>query len=182
MRRGRSTGGRFTPEAANARSGSLPRMDRRGPIAAIAIVAVVLVGGAAVLAFGGGTKTLSEAETRDLLGQLPYEFEFREVPAPDGASGAVAGQVVGPHHTVVRFGVSLGRGGSPVSLGPHTDLADATGGETFRVTSDDMLVVDGGLVANPRLRTAAQWNESARMIVAIEGKLCRATEGEPCAI
>ncbi len=130
----------------------------------------------------GGTKTLSEEETKQLLRELPYRFEFQPVEVPEDADGAVGGVVHGPHGTVLRFGVSLGRGGDPVSLGPHTNLADATGGETFRVTTDDMLVVGGKLRPNPRLRTAPQWRMSAVMGARIEGKLCRATEGKPCAI
>ena len=128
------------------------------------------------------TKTLSEGETKELLRELPYRFEFRPVDDPDGATGAVAGTAYGPHGTVIRFGVSLGRGGDPVSLGPYSNLSDATGGETFRVTGDDMIIIDGKLEANPRLKTGAQWRESATMLVDIEEKLCKATEGKPCAI
>lgn len=75
---------------------------------------------------------------------------------------------IGPHRTVVRFGISLGRGGDPVLLGPGTDTADATGGETFRVTDDTMVIVNGKLKAGKQFHTAAQWNESARMVVDIE--------------
>lgn len=138
--------------------------------------------GVALLVSGCGTKTLDEAEVKQLLRQLPYRFEFRPVDPPDGASGAVAGRVIGPHRTVVNFGISLGRGGDPVPLGPGTDTADATGGETFRVTDDTMVTVNGKLKAGDQLHTEAQWNESARMIVDIEEKLCRAITGKPCAI
>lgn len=151
-------------------------------VAGILIVGLAIGVGTAVAMLGPDTRTLSERETRQLLLQLPYDIRFRDVSTPEGASGAVAGRLVGPHHTIVRFGVSLGRGGSAVRLGPHSDLGNAIGGETFRVTSDDMLVVRDKLVANPRLRTTAQWKESARMIVAIEEKLCWATEGKACAI
>ncbi|HEX6456884.1 MAG TPA: hypothetical protein VF009_10255 [Solirubrobacterales bacterium] len=130
----------------------------------------------------GGTKTLSEGETKQLLRQLPYRFEFQSVAVPSGASGAVAGVAYGPHHTVLRFGVSLGSEGEPVSLGPHSDLADATGGETFRVTGDDTLIVGGKLQFNPRIKTRAQWNTVTTMHVDIEEKLCRATEGHACPI
>lgn len=146
---------------------------------ALAVGAILL---AIVVTGCSDAKALSEGETKELLRELPYRFEFRPVDKPDGATGAVAGTAYGPYGTVVRFGVSLGLGGAPVSLGPHSDLANATGGETFRVTGDDMLVVNGKLKANPRLKTGAQWQESAKMLVDIEEKLCEATEGKPCAI
>jgi hypothetical protein len=117
----------------------------------------------------GTTRTLDEAEVKQLLRQLPYRFEFRQVDPADGASGAVAGRVMGPHRTVVHFGISLGRD-------------DATGGETFQVTDDAMVIVNGKLKVGDQIHAAAQWNESARMIVDIEEKLCRATTGKPCAI
>lgn len=128
------------------------------------------------------TKTLSVGETKKLLRELPYRIEFKPVTTPEDASGAVAGVAHGPHRTVLRFGVSLGRGGDPVSLGPNSNLANATGGKTFRVTTDDMIVVGGKLRPNPRLETSAQWKTSATIAVDIEQKLCRAAEGEPCAI
>jgi hypothetical protein len=129
-----------------------------------------------------GPKTLSEAEAKSLLRQLPYLFEFRPVRVPQGASGAVAGRVIGPHGTVVRFGVSLGSEGEPVSLGPHTDFGDATGGATFRVTDDAWIVVNGNATFGKQIRTQAQWHEAATMNVDIEEKLCRATEGKPCPV
>jgi len=144
--------------------------------ALVAIVAVVL------LVRDPGPKTLGEAEAEQLLRELPYRFEFRPAPVPDGASGAFSGLAFGPHGTVLGFGVSLGREGDPVSLGPHSDLADATGGETFRITDDGMVVVDGKVEVGPRIKTAAQWKQTSTMAVAIEEKLCRATEGRACAI
>jgi hypothetical protein len=147
------------------------------------LLAVALIGLLAMsLQACGGAKTLNDEETKALLRQLPYRFEFRPVAVPDGASGAVAGVAYGPHHTVLRFGVSLGREGDPISLGSHSDLADATGGETFRVTGDDTLIVDGRLRFNPRIKTKAQWHTVASMHVDIEEKLCRATEGHACPI
>lgn len=156
----------------------LPSERARG----LALTIAVAVAGVLALQSCGGTKTLSEEETKQLLRQLPYRFEFRSVADPAGASGAVAGTAYGPHHTVLRFGVSLGRGGAPVSLGPHSDLADATGGETFRVTGDNTLIVGDKLRFNPRIKTRAQWHTVTDMHVDIEEKLCRATEGHACPI
>jgi hypothetical protein len=45
-----------------------------------------------------------------------------------------------------------------------------------------MLVVNGKLVQGRQIHTEAQWNESARMRVDIEEKLCQATTGKPCGI
>jgi hypothetical protein len=41
-----------------------------------------------------------------------------------------------------------------------------------------MVIVNGKLKAGDQLHTAAQWNESARMVVDIEEKLCRANDGQ----
>jgi hypothetical protein len=49
-------------------------------------------------------------------------------------------------------------------------------------TDDAVIVVNGAITEGRQIRTKAQWNESATMIVDIEEKLCRATEGKPCAI
>lgn len=160
------------------------KLGPRGRVAfALGVGIVVVATALAVSVFGSnGPKTLSEAETKSLLRQLPYRFEFRPVRVPQGASGAVAGRVIGHRGTVVRFGVSLGSRGKPVSLGPHTDFADATGGATFRVTDDAWIVVNGRPTFGKQIRTATQWHEAATMNVDIEEKLCRATEGKPCAV
>lgn len=158
-------------------------MARRRTLITAGVAFTAIAAGIVALVSGfGATRTLDEAEVRQLLRQLPYRFEFRQVDPPDGASGAVAGRVIGPHRTVVNFGISLGRGGAPVVLGPGSDTADATGGETFRVTDDTMVIVNGKLKAGDQFNTAAQWNESSRIVVDIEEKLCRATTGQPCAI
>jgi hypothetical protein len=146
----------------------------------LVLAAVVAVG---ALARDPGPKTLGEAEAKQVLREeLPYRFEFRPTAVPAGASGAFAGRAFGARGTVLGFGVSLGRGGDPVSFGPQSDLADATGGETFRVTSDVTVLIDGESRANPRIETRAQWREAIAIAAAIEDGLCRATEGGACAI
>ena len=131
---------------------------------------------------GSGTETLSEAEAKELLRELPYRFEFSPVATPDGADGAVGGTVFGPHRTHIRFGISLGEGAGKVSLGPDTDFGNGGGTETAHLTADDTLMVDGKLQINPRFKTRAQWETAATMHVSIEEKLCKATEGHPCPI
>ena len=159
-------------------------MGRRGWLLYVLGLVVALAAVIAVvsLVHQSGPKTLSETATKDLLRELPYRLEFRPTPVPDGADGAIAGVARGAHGTAIRFGVSLGRDGKPVSLGPHSDLADATGGETFRVTNDSSIIVDGNVEAGPRIKSTAQWHEAVSIVVAIEEKLCRATEGKACAI
>ncbi|HEX4669312.1 MAG TPA: hypothetical protein VH275_04985 [Solirubrobacterales bacterium] len=159
-------------------------MGRRGWLLYVLGLVVALAAVIAVVSLvrQSGPKTLSETATKDLLRELPYRFEFRSTPIPDGADGAVAGVARGAHGTVVRFGVSLGQGGKPISLGPHSDLAEVGGGETFRVTNDSSVIVDGNVETSPRIKSSAQWHDAVSIVVAIEEKLCRATEGKACAI
>jgi hypothetical protein len=150
--------------------------------AAVVAASVLAVGIAAAVTTSSGAKTLDGPETEAVLRQLPYRFRFHGVPTPDGASGAIAGRAIGPGDVALRFGVSLGGAGDAVSLGPHTDVADATGGETFRLSDDTMIVVDGKPREPARFSTVARWRTAMRMAVAIEEKLCRATEGGACPI
>jgi hypothetical protein len=153
---------------------------------AITLGLVVLLAGVVVAlasAFGSGTRVLSEEEAKAALLELPYSFEFRDAPEPDGSSGAFFGTATGGHGTVVEFGVSLGSGRQALVLAPGETGEEATGGETFLVTSDALDEPSPGkFVAEPRYRTAAQWDELSRVVNAIEQKLCRETTGEPCAV
>jgi hypothetical protein len=149
----------------------------------MALGLAILVGSLGLAQQGcGGTKTLSEEETKELLRQLPYRFVFRPVDDPEGASGAVAGTAYGPHRTALRFGISLGEEAEKVPLGPHTDFGNGGGTETAHLTADDTLFVNGEVRFNPRIKTRAQWNTATTMHVDIEEKLCRATEGHACPI
>jgi hypothetical protein len=107
-------------------------MMRRGSWIAAGLTAFVAITAAVFAIYvvdSNAPPTLGEAEVKQLLRQLPYRFEFRPVRPPRGANGAVAGRAIGPHRTIIRFGISLGRDGEPVRLGPDTDMADTTGGE-----------------------------------------------------
>lgn len=130
------------------------------------------------------TRVLSAEESKELLRRLPYRYEFREVPKPAGAEAAVAGRAVGPHNTVLNFGVSLGRHtkGVPVpGAGTAESYGYSRGGFIF---TTDMFVrgPDGRLVPGPQFKTRAQWREVARMEVLMTDKLCKAATGEPCPI
>jgi hypothetical protein len=128
------------------------------------------------------TRILGAQETRQLLRELPYRYKFRPVAKPEGAQAAVAGRVVGPHRTIVNFGIALGRGREAVSVpraGTRYSYGYAKGGFIF---TSDILIEDsrGRLVPNPRLRTAAQQNEASEMTVGMTDKLCLAATGEHC--
>ena len=132
----------------------------------------------------GKTRVLSAGESRQLLRQLPYRYEFRKVPKPEGAEAALAGRAVGPHHTVLNFGIALGRRteGVPVpGAGTTESFSYPRGGFVF-TTDTFVRGPDGHLVPGPQFETAAQWRESSRMEVMMTDKLCKAATGEPCPI
>ncbi len=131
---------------------------------------------------GGDTRVLSAPETKQLLQRLPYRYQFRLVSTPQGAEAAVAGRVVGPHHTVLNFGVALGHGNHGVPV-PRAGTAESYGYPRggFIFTTDTFIKGPGGrLVPNPKLKTAAQWRESSHMEVMMTDKLCVAATGAHC--
>ena len=130
----------------------------------------------------GDTHVLGVEETKQLLRQLPYRYEFRSVPTPEGADNAVAGRAVGPHKTVLNFGIALGRGhvGVPV---PRAGIAESYGYQRggFIFTTDTFVKGSNGrLEPGPQFKTAAQWREASRMEVKMTDRLCREATGEPC--
>ena len=145
---------------------------------AVVVVLVALVAFFALNA--GGRWQPSEAEVKQLLRRLPYRFEFRPVTPPDGASAAVAGKVIGPHRTVVNFGISFGNEGVPV---PHAGTLNAAGGSTYVITDDTLIRgKHQRLESGKQFHTAAQWRESSKMMVDIEEALCKAQTGKPCPV
>jgi hypothetical protein len=145
-------------------------------------VALVAVGcGGSAIGDGSSTYILSTKEAKGLLLQLPYRYEFRHVPLPDEASGALAGKAIG-RHSYLNFGVSLGKNpdGVPVpKAGTEEAYGYPPGGFVY---TDDLLIRGKNHKWHrpARFHTAAQWNEAGRMEVAMEEKLCKATTGEPC--
>jgi len=130
----------------------------------------------------GGTSILSAKETKLLLRQLPYKYEFRTVATPEGAEAAVAGQVRARHHTVVNFGIELGHGHKAVPVpraGTRYSYGYPRGGFIF---TSDLLIEgpDGRLEPNPQIRTTAQQNEASEMTVSMTDKLCLAATGDHC--
>jgi hypothetical protein len=137
------------------------------------------VGGAS-----GETHVLSVEESKQALRQLSYRYKFRRVPNPLGAEAAVAGRAIGPHHTVLNFGISLGRRtkGVPVQgVGTAESYGYSRGGFTL---TTDMFVrsPSGRLVPGPQFKTEAQWREASHMEVMMTDKLCKAATGKPCPI
>jgi hypothetical protein len=148
------------------------------------LCACVVVGGAALFCTTAGcgeAPVLTVKEVKHLLRQLPYRYEFRPLPTPEGAEAAVAGRAFGPHHTVLNFGIALGHGDKPAVS--HRKAAESyrylPGGFIF---TSDLFVwgPDGRLKAGPQFRTAAQSREAGHMEVLMTDVLCRATTGEHC--
>ena len=146
----------------------------------VVLPCIVGCGGAAL--GDGPKKVLTAPEAKQLLLQLPYEYTFRPVALPKGATGALAGRAVGTHRTVVHFGVALGKEPEAVPV-PHAGIAGAygypLGGFVF---TEDLLVRHRHhkWVEGKQFHTGAQWKEANKMVVAMEEKLCRATTGEAC--
>jgi hypothetical protein len=53
---------------------------------------------------GGG---FNEEGAKSALAELPYEIEYRDVPPPDGADGALAGTIIGPTGERVDFALNI---------------------------------------------------------------------------
>lgn len=130
------------------------------------------------------TRVLSSREAKLLLLRLPYRYRWRQVELPDGASGALAGTVIGRHHTVVHFGIALGTGAEAVPVpraGTVTPVYYSRGGFVF---NDDLEVPGKNESVHPgkQFHTAAQWNEAGTIVVEMEETLCKAATGEACPV
>jgi hypothetical protein len=146
----------------------------------LAILGVIAVISATVYLLERDHWPPGEPSIKQMLRALPYRFEFRPVPTPEGADYAIAGKVLGPHRTAVNFGISFGGGAVPV---PHAGTLNAVGGSAFTVTDDSVVRGnDGQFTSGPLIHDAAQDREAAKMIGAIEEMLCQAKTGEPCGI
>lgn len=127
-------------------------------------------------------RVLSAPQTKQLLLQLPYHFHWREVELPKGATGGVAGAVIGRHQTIVHFGISLGTEPEPLPV-PNAGISNTYyyygGGFVF---TDDTLVQgkEGSVQPGRQFHTASQWRESGNMVVRMQEKLCRAATGKAC--
>lgn len=130
----------------------------------------------------GEASVLGAREAEHLLRQLPYRYEFREVPTPEGAEAAVAGRATGRHRTVLNFGIALGHGhyGVPV---PRAGISESYGYPRggFIFTTDTFVKgPDGRLKPGPQFKTAAQLHEASHMEVMMTDKLCLAATGDHC--
>lgn len=132
----------------------------------------------------GSTRVLSSSEAKLLLLHFPYQYRWRQVELPEGASGALAGTVIGRHRTIVHFGISLGTEAEAVPVpraGTVTPTYYRGGGFVF---NDDLEVPGKNESVHPgnQFHTAAQWNEAGTMVVEMEEALCKAATGEPCPV
>jgi hypothetical protein len=94
----------------------------------------------------------------------------------------VAAKVIGPHRTVVNFGIALGGEGGAVPV-PHAGTLNAVGGTAFVVTDDTLIRgTKEKWESGKQFRTGAQWREAGQMIVDIEESLCKAHTGKPCPV
>ena len=127
---------------------------------------------------------MTASEARHVLRQLPYEYQFRPVPLPDGANGALAGRVRGPHDTSFEFSIALGRHPGAVP-DPQSGTANAVGVPVAGFVFNDNILIKGrhgNWVTSKEIHTAAQSTESSNMHLEIEEKLCRAATGKPCPV
>jgi hypothetical protein len=125
---------------------------------------------------------LTATEAKDALRQLPFRLRFRRVALPEGASGAVAGRAEGRHHTLLNFGIALGKETDGVPV-PRADTAEITGYENFVFTDD--LEVPGKhekWEPGPQFHTAAQWSEAGHMDVELREAICIAETGRVCPV
>ncbi len=145
-------------------------------------VAAVGCGDGVSTAEAGADRQLTPVLTKRALRTLPYRYEFREVPLPEGASGAVAGRAFGKHRTYLDFGIALGEEALPVPV-PQAGATDVARHGDFIFTAN-VIVEDrnGHFVTGKQLHTQAQWLEANSMVVEMEGKLCRAITGRPCPV
>lgn len=130
------------------------------------------------------TRVLSSGEAKEALLRLPYRFTFRHVDPPKWASGAIAGRAVGLHHTVLDFGVSLGRRPYPVSV-PRAGTSEVSAYLNGAFAYTDDLQVPGRherWEPGPQFHTEAQWHEAGHMGVEMREKLCIAATGRVCQI
>lgn len=151
------------------------------PLIAIAASALVLLAGCGMSASGESTqestRILTASEAKQLLTRLPYQYEWRKVKRPDGASGALAGTAVGKFHTVLHFGVSLGKEAAAVPVPQARAFTPYYYGRGGFVFNDDLVLPKG---IGKQFHTAAQWHEGGRMEVEMTERLCQAVTHEPC--
>lgn len=173
-------------------------MDRRWKLALAAVIAagmcVVMVSGCGAEAAQSDStssnassvspRILTTKQAKLRLQKLPYQYAFRSVPLPNGAEGALAGKVTGPHHTSFQFGIALGSDTEAVPV-PEvgTDNPTYVPGAGF-VFSSNVLIEgpSGKWILNPKFKTEAQADASARISVGMEEALCRAATGAPCPV
>jgi hypothetical protein len=169
----------------------LIKVKRRGLVIAVVIAAIsVMVGCGGATPKGSNEaasasrRVLSASETIQLLHELPYRYVFRHVRPPKGAKAAVAGRAVGAHHTVLNFGIALGRHTTGVPV-PRAGVSEVTYFPDGGFVYTDDLEVPGEhekWEPGPQFHTAAQWHEAGHMGVEIREHLCLKATNKVCPI
>lgn len=122
-----------------------------------------------------GSGKLEPSDVRSALQTLPYRFQIKQVKGPAGNTASFAGQAHGPHHTNLEF--SIGIGGPPHAVPvPGAGTKHVVWYEEMGFVFNDDSDIDW------KFKTAAQWQQVARMAAKVNGSLCRAATGEPCPI
>lgn len=142
-------------------------------------------GGFGVIARSSGPDgELSSGQAKKALTELPYDYRFRRVPLPKGASAAFAGTVTGADKTHFQFGVALGTSADPVAL-PRSGTGHATfmPSAGFTYTTDVIIETrPNEYHYAPNLRTMKQLNLAVRMEANMQRALCLAATGKQCGI
>lgn len=129
-------------------------------------------------------EVLTTTEAKHLLLQLPYRYSFRQVPLPEGASGAIAGRVTGPQRTSFYFGVSLGRHALGVPV-PESGRSNSIWSEELGFAFTTNLLVkgpNGNWRLTPEIKTQAQSDEADHMEYKMLDALCKGITGKVCPV
>jgi hypothetical protein len=160
--------------------GYIWRLLIHGLLGLVAIVAIIGCGGGSALG-DESVHVLSPTEAERALLELPYQYKFRHVELPEGATGALAGRAVDQHHIAINFGIALGKKPKEGIRVPRAGNEEAYGYGGFIYTNDLQVPGrHGGWMVNPRFHTTKEWHHAADINVAITEKLCRAETQEPC--
>ncbi len=153
-----------------------------------AVFASLLLG-LGVIGCGGGAKaegdeqqTLSAAEAKAALRELPYQYKFRTVAVPRDSTAALAGRAYGPSHTSFDFGIALGDGSAPVPVA-QAGISEAVGNPGFVFTTNLVVPVGPAEWENSKqIHSTKQLHTAGDMATEMEEHLCRAITGKPCPV
>jgi hypothetical protein len=149
------------------------------------LVTASLIGGVAIAGCGGGASASSDvgsgggglvaADVRPALSSLPYEIHLHALKPPARDAAAFRGRAIGRFHTVMKFTIGLGEDAMPISIpGIGTRFAVSNGEAGF--------VFNSNASEGKDFSSKDEWEEVAKMEVAVEERLCRRATGDPCPV